>query len=171
MTDGRPEFPATDPEDDVNVRVTEPSTAGRSSPHAIASLVVAALALSGAPRFFPPIPLFDAGASVVASTLVGIATELALAITALWLARAGDVEIASSDGRLGGIGFATAGRVLAVIAIAASLVGVAVQLVPQGRSGGGVVEMGSEYPDFSPPPGPLTPESPPPPNPVVTIRP
>jgi hypothetical protein len=139
VTDDRPEFSEVQPDDDVKVQLVEPLTAARSSPHSIASLIVAALALYGAPRYFFPVPLLSASAAELASSLVGIATELALAIVALWLARAADDEIADSDGRLGGVGFAKTGRILAVIAIAAAVVSLGLQFVPE-RAGGAVLE-------------------------------
>src|SRR5438270_12342055 len=77
-----PELHAASAEDEGLV---EPTTATRSSPFAIASLVVAGLAAYGAPRFFLPIPLRLANVSEIAPSLVGAAAEIALSILALWL--------------------------------------------------------------------------------------
>lgn len=147
-----------EPGDDVDVALAEPLTATGLSPFAVASFATALLAVYSVPSNLFPVPFLRDFGSEVASKLVGLAIGHALGGVALWLARNGGAEIGASDGRLGGVGSAKAGRVLSVIAIVATLAGVIVQVANTGqRSGAGVIDVGPDAP------GDLPPDVPPPP--------
>ncbi len=98
----------------------EPDGSTRNSPYAIAALVVATLSafpsLQGLVNFgfFPDFGPVDV--TRIVRVAVGLLPTIGLAAAAWWLAGRADEEIYDAEGRLGGVGYARAARLVAAIA-------------------------------------------------------
>ncbi|HVE91837.1 MAG TPA: hypothetical protein VNE62_06015 [Actinomycetota bacterium] len=106
--------------------------APRSSPYAIASMVVGLVALSRGGNILAMAQLFGRQldpVTLVVNLLEVLIVPVVPGVLAVWLSWRADDEIQMSQGRLGGRGFSQAGRVLGFAVLIALLLGLALTLV------------------------------------------
>jgi hypothetical protein len=106
----------------------EPREAMRSSPHAIAAFVLSVVSLWRVPVSLGP-RLTESWAEMVSTIVGAVGLPIATAAVSFWLASRVLNEIASSDGRLGGVGYARAARAVAVISTVIAIVGTVFSLL------------------------------------------
>lgn len=107
-------------EEDDDEAEEEPAGASRLSPHAVAAFAVSLMALFQAPQ-----NVFQAqglqSAQFLRYVLPTFAVPVGAALASLWLAFRADEEIFMSDGKLGGIGYYRAARVVSILVLAIAI--------------------------------------------------
>jgi hypothetical protein len=132
----------------------EPEGATRNSPHAIAALVAAVLSafplVQGYANFGAYFPDFGpVDVTRIARVMIGLLPTIGFAVAAWWLAGRADEEIYVAEGRLGGVGYARAARVIAAVA-GVGLIGLTtLNLVVRNDPSDFGIESEVEFPDDS----------------------
>jgi hypothetical protein len=106
----------------------EPREATRSSPHAVAAFALSLVSLWRVPVSLGP-RLTESWAETVATIVGVVGLPIATAVVSFWLASRALSEIGSSNGRLGGVGYARAARAVAVISAGIAVVGTVFSLL------------------------------------------
>ncbi len=129
MTD-EPQEPVIESLDgaDENLDIAESPAATRLSPYAVSAFVVAVLGGYGlAGLIYNAVNIVSFGSSGTVRQFVrGLAPLLAplvFGVIGLWLSARADDEIQASDGRLGGVGFSHAARVLGMVVVVVAVLG------------------------------------------------
>jgi hypothetical protein len=150
---------------DEEVGSIDPGRALRTSPYAVAAFVVSLIGVMPqgiVPLSFVPFPF---GAGQISVILVAAIVPVGTVVLAFWLSGRGELEIVSSGGRIGGVGFCRAARGVALLTLLLLVGSIFSQFVIRNDSEFGPFGEGSDVVELDPPnfenfPGPDGPADP-----------